>query len=366
MKMPTIGSLSFYLVVVFVLTGCSVEITQAVPPAATAAATSAAAPTNWKAPNLAWQHLGLSGRLIYITRADDVTGVNASLQMLDLSTGALTTLWEEPGAWIYYVTVSPDARWLAMSYAPPRPANAPANRQLYIMPLDGSAPPSLLFTPAGPADRYTQVEWSTDGAYIYYVSYNQDESAGQLYETNHMFRMRYPDGAPEPVADLAYWMRPSPDATRLVYVTLDTVSGTNEMFVSNADGGGKVGVELSGPVIPEFIDAPLFAPDGETILFSAPSPVQSYRPSWFEKWLGVGVAKAHTVPSDWWSVPVLGGVPKRLTQIQSIGLFGSLSPDGRFLASVSSEGIFVMQLDGSNLTQLIADPGVHGTVRWIP
>jgi hypothetical protein len=26
----------------------------------------------------------------------------------------------------------------------------------------------------------------------------------------------------------------------------------------------------------------------------------------------------------------------------------------------------VMDLDGSNLTQLISDPGVHGTVRWIP
>jgi len=26
----------------------------------------------------------------------------------------------------------------------------------------------------------------------------------------------------------------------------------------------------------------------------------------------------------------------------------------------------VMDPDGSNLTQLVSDPGVHGTVSWIP
>lgn len=354
------------LLIVLLLSSCAIEVTQPAPLASASPDPLAPAPTNWKSPNLAWGHLDLSGKLIYLSSADDGSGISASLQMLDLASGQIRTLWSMPGAWIYYAAVSPDARWVVMSYAPPRPPNVPANRSLHLLPLDGSAPPAPLLPAPAPGDRFTQAEWSPDGAYIYYVSYNQDESAGQFYETNHLFRMRYPDGAPEAVADRAYWMRPSADATRLVYVTLDPVTGANEMFVANADGGSRVGVELSGPVVPEFIDAPLFAPDGETILFSAPSPVQSYRPNWFERWLGVGVAKAHSVPSDWWSVPVQGGAPTRLTRIQTIGLFGSLSPDGRYLASLSAQGIFVMQLDGSNLTQLISDPGVHGTVRWIP
>lgn len=107
-------------------------------------------------------------------------------------------------------------------------------------------------------------------------------------------------------------------------------------------------------------------PDGKTILFGAPAPTRSYQPNWFEKLTGIEAAKAHNIPSDLWSVPITGGVPTQLTHIQTTGLFGSLSPDNKHLASLSAQGIFVMDLDGSNLTELISDPGVHGTVSWIP
>ncbi len=82
--------------------------------------------------------------------------------------------------------------------------------------------------------------------------------------------------------------------------------------------------------------------------------------------MGIEVVKAHNVPSDWWSVPVVGGVPARLTQLQTINLFASISPDKRHIASLSGEGIFVMNLDGSNVTHLLSDTGVLGTVNWIP
>jgi Tol biopolymer transport system component len=82
--------------------------------------------------------------------------------------------------------------------------------------------------------------------------------------------------------------------------------------------------------------------------------------------MGIQVARAHSIPSDWWSVPVTGGVPTRLTQIQTINLFASVSPDKKHIASVNGEGIFVMDLEGSNLTRLLFDPGVSGTVSWIP
>ena len=81
--------------------------------------------------------------------------------------------------------------------------------------------------------------------------------------------------------------------------------------------------------------------------------------------MGIQVAKAHNVPSDWWSVPVTGGVPAQLTNIQTINLFASISPDEKHIVSVSGDGLFVMDLEGSNLTQLVTDSGVHGTVSWI-
>jgi hypothetical protein len=59
-------------------------------------------------------------------------------------------------------------------------------------------------------------------------------------------------------------------------------------------------------------------------------------------------------------------VPTRLTNIQTINLFASISPDRQHIASLSGDGIFVMDLDGSNLTQVLSDSGVHGTLSWIP
>jgi Tol biopolymer transport system component len=178
--------------------------------------------------------------------------------------------------------------------------------------------------------------------------------------------MRYPDAQPEKIADNAFWPRISSDSTKLAYVYIDPVSGRNELYMADEDGSNPQRIAFSGPWIPEVIDAPIFSPDGKSILFGAPPPVQAYQPHWFEKLLEVQVAKAHNVPSDWWSMPVTGGAPTRLTQIQTINLFASISPDKNHMASLSGEGIFVMDLDGSNLTRLVVDPGVSGTVTWIP
>jgi Tol biopolymer transport system component len=177
--------------------------------------------------------------------------------------------------------------------------------------------------------------------------------------------MRYPNGQPEKIVNHAFWPRISSDSSKLVCVVLDSVSGKNELFMADADGSNPQKIAFSGSWTPEIIDAPSFSPDGQSILFSAPPPPQAYRPNWFEKLMGIQVAKAHDVPSDWWSVPVTGGELTRLTHIQTINLFASNSPDKQHIASLSGEGIFVMDLDGSNLTQLLFNPGVLGTVSWI-
>jgi hypothetical protein len=83
--------------------------------------------------------------------------------------------------------------------------------------------------------------------------------------------------------------------------------------------------------------------------------------------MGVIVASAHSLPSDWWQVPITGGTPVQLTQIQAPGLYGSYSPDYQHLASFSGLGIFVMNPDGSGGAMLVNDVGgILGTVDWIP
>lgn len=364
---------ALYFLVILGLFGCSIDVVQPTMASPTFSPTKdpdhlTTPPAQTTKVPVTWASLNLTGKLVYIS-SDELDGtLSTSIQILDLASGAVSTNFHSPqGAWIYYLTVSPDAKQLVMSFIPPSQAGSPSNRALYIMPLDGSGSPRLLITPPAPEDHYVQAEWSPDGKYIYYAHYNSnDPFDAQLNPAYDIFRMSYPDGQPEKIADHAFWPRISSDSNKLVYVAIDPDSGRNELYMADADGSNPQRIAFSGPWIPEVIDAPIFSPDGKSILFSAPPPVQAYQPDWFEKLLGVQVAKAHNVPSDWWSMPITGGVPTRLTQIQTINLFASISPGKNHIASLSDEGIFVMELDGSNLTRLIIDPGVSGTVSWIP
>ena len=352
---------------------CSIEMNQNAedtpsPSMETAPATASISASPMTQVPMTWSGLQLNGKLIYLSSSSENDTKIATIQLLDLSTGTVATIFSAPpGAWIYYATISPDRKQMIMSYEPAPQAGLASTRSLFSLALDGSASPQPFLTPPTPDDHYTQVEWSADGKYIYYVHYNHEtQAASQFYETYEIFRMKYPNGEPEKILDRAFWPRLSADSSKLVYVSLDPVSGLNELFIANADGSNSQKIAFSGSWIPDIIDAPMISPDGQSLLFSAPGPGQSYQPNWVEKLMGIQVAKAHSIPSDWWSVPIGGGTPTRLTNIQTINLFGSLLADSRHLVSVSGDGLFVMNLDGSDLTQLISDPGVHGTVSWIP
>ena len=374
--MKKIRSVMLYALITFSLLGCTMNVSQpstAAPseissqiPATPAHNPGDATQSSRLTIPITWADLNLSGRLVYSTVSTN--GVNSApkIQLLDLETGEISTIFTSTeNAWIYYLAVSPDAKQLIMSYTPPSQPGSDSGTSLYILPVEESATPQILFTPPTPFDRYIQVEWSPDGNVLYFVHYNHAEQpANEPFPDYQISRMTYPGGQPEKILEHAFWPRVSADSSRLVYVTVDPETGMNQLLVANADGSGPQEIILSGSS--QIIDAPIFSPDGISILFSAPSPAQAYQRNWLDRFMGVRIAKAHNVPSDWWSVPLSGGTVTRLTQIQTIKLFGSISPDEKHIASLSGEGILVMDLDGSNLRQLLFDPGVSGTLRWIP
>ncbi len=360
----------FYFFIILSLFGCSINVSQpmeATLPPNNILATSTPSPSSSKR-TVTWAGLNLTGRLVYsrLSSGDDISALR--VETLDLTTGEIRTIFTAPDdAWIYYSTVSLDGKQLVISYVPPTQSGSSRNQALYILPMDGSKPPQLLITPPTRFDQYIQAELSPDGKYLYYV-YNSTtaQPADEIFPRYTIFRMAYPDGQPEAIVYHAFWPRISPDSSRLVYVSMDPVTGRNELFLANADGSNAREIRLIGSQITPIKDSPLFSPDGQSILFSAPSPVQSHQLNWFDKMMGVQIAKAHNIPSDWWSVSISGGEPIRLTQIQSTNLFGSISPDQKHLVSFSLEaGLFIMDLDGSNLTSLIPAPG-GSTVNWIP
>ena len=359
------------ILLAIVVCGCAVEVDQ--PVELTLAPPVDNSPTLSPSPLLpatqipvTWAHLGLTGKLVYISSMMEEDRLSNTVQMLDLATGTLTTLFTAHHSWIYYATVTPDGRMLAMSHSPAGEPGVPSSRGLYILALEAAAELEPLVLPPTADDHYIQVEWSPDGKYIYYVHYDHRESEGQFYENYEIFRMAYPDGIAEKILDHAFWPRLSYDSTRLVYIALDPASGKHDLFVSNADGTDPQRVSFAGPWIPEVMDAPIFTPDGKSILFSAPAPAQASQPNRIEQFMGIQIVQAHNVPSDWWSVPVTGGTPTRLTNLQTINLFASISPDQQHIASLRGEGLFVMDASGLNLTRLVSDPEVHATVSWIP
>lgn len=359
-------SLAVSLLIIFMLSGCSLQLNQ---PGITPSPT--AAPQGTHVP-VTWSNLKLKGKLIYISQEDTPDQVFMVIQVLDLQTGQVSTLFRAPDqSWIYALTVSADHKQLIMSYATPSDAKSLGVPALYSMPLDGSAPPKLLFAPPSKDDQYFQPLWaSVSGKDYLYYSRAQSKGPSKAGTQNlaiDLYRMALPDGPQEKIAGSAFWPAVSSDGTRLVYVSIDENNGTNKLVSASPDGTNAHDIAATGAWIPHYIDAPAFLPDDKTVLFSAISLAQASAPTWLDQLMGVTVASAHNVPSDWWSVPVDGGAVTQLTHLQTTALFASMLPDHQHIASYSGGGLFVMNLDGTSVQMLNQDSGgIPSSLHWIP
>jgi Tol biopolymer transport system component len=76
--------------------------------------------------------------------------------------------------------------------------------------------------------------------------------------------------------------------------------------------------------------------------------------------------------SDWqeigkgplWSLPVLGGSPRRLGD--TVGMDGAWSPDGKMLAYTNGSDLFIANGDGSESHKLISVAGMPSGLEWSP
>src|SRR5258706_11771196 len=224
-----------------------------------------------------WAKLNLTGKLIYNAGLIRSEGLYSAIQSLDLSTGEVSTVFQDlKGGWINDLAVAPNACFLVMSYTPP--PGTGMQDALYSIPLDGSQPPQLLFTPPIDQDQYYQPTWSPDGRYVYFAHF-----IVQPRTTYEIMCMIYPDGKPEKVVDHAYWPRLSEDGTRLVYVSIDPATGANSLFFANADGTNAQQIPVTKLLTPMIINAPMFSPDNQLILLSSPPKLQASAPALSDK-----------------------------------------------------------------------------------
>jgi Tol biopolymer transport system component len=363
------------LLIVLSLFGCSTDTSQTkglgpttqpataasvLPPAGAGTSSTQSTPK----PPVPGSRLALKGKLVYPTGILTNTSLLIEVDSLDLSSGKATSIFQAPaGGSIDAAMVSPDGKQLLLAYQPPPGTEYGTQEALYVMPLDASHAPTLLFPPTSKIDRYYQPSWSPDGSFIYFTH----GTYGSTIQWEIM-RMAYPGGKPERLADHAYWPSVSSDGKRLVFVSVDPATGKDHLFSANADGTQAGEVAISGLPTPGIIDAPIFLAGNESILFSAPPAQHTSEPSLTERLLGISVAFAHaSVESEWWVVPAAGGAATQLTQLHATGLFASLSPDGQYVASYSSNSIVAMKPDGTSVTALMSwIAGIPGTVSWVP
>ncbi len=270
--------------------------------------------------------LHLTGKLVYMTGGLEDKNFFIEIQIIDLVMDATTSAFKTPlDAWLYYIFVFPDSKQLVKAYSPPPGENQSTVQVLYTMPLDGSEVPQLLFAPPSKDDGYIQVEWSPDGDYIYYTNFNNQipNDSKRIHPPLMIYRMRYPDGQPKLVADQAYWSCLSSDSSRLLYISVNPFSIENKLMIADPDGDNAHEISFSGSQIPNFRDAPFFTPDGRSIFFSGPSPVQSVQPP-----SGTGMSGFYFMPWDSSQAPLpLLVAPSA----QDVFYQPRWSPDGKYV-----------------------------------
>ncbi|MFQ5399510.1 MAG: TolB family protein [Anaerolineae bacterium] len=325
--------------------------------AASPTAAPAATPTPANAP---------SGKLIFI----QLDAANkTSLVQYDLATAEVSTLFTPADNGILLsADVSPDGNQIIMAYAPPTPPDEVqfGYTGLYIMPTQGAGDPQLLVEKELPDEVYFNPVWSPDGEAVYYTHMGPDPASAEGYFAVTLERLDMSTGEIIPTAPDAIWPRVSADGRRVTFAFSEPTSLRNELFVADWDGSHTTQLLNLDDFLA--IDSPIFSPDGRTIYFSAVTPdTMTPQTSWWERLLGIKVASAHAIPSDWWRILADGSAPpERLTTIREVGLFGDFSPDGRYFAFISTASLYVMEPDSRNLTRLLDTETVGGALAWVP
>jgi serine/threonine protein kinase len=78
----------------------------------------------------------------------------------------------------------------------------------------------------------------------------------------------------------------------------------------------------------------------------------------------MNTARGTSLDGPLWSVPVLGGSPRRLGSLE--GHAGSWSPDGKRIAFCKGNEIFLAKSDGGEPRRLLIPAGTASDIRWSP
>jgi copper transport protein len=284
--------------------------------------------------------------------------------------------------------LSPDGNTLAFTVVvvpAPNPSAPPSQRVLpgsdiWLMDADGGNR-RLLLTHDRPGVLIEMPYWTPDGkAIVYTYSASILNSDGRYTGSiRELQRLDVATGQRTALVkdgeDAAYSY--AGGATPFAYVLTDPTTLQQSLWVADLDGGNAR--RIIGPDQKfQTVNSPRFTPDGTRLVFAAsapltagsqPPPEERSAPVRFVRWLfepfiPQGVA-AHGPPGDLWSIAIDGSDIRRLTNLNGDDPQPAFSPDGKQLAFLSGEGLFLANLDGGNARR-ISDRGQWSTLVWAP
>ena len=157
----------------------------------------------------------------------------------------------------------------------------------------------------------------------------------------------------------------SSDGAALAWVTVDPDTGDRTLALGDGDA------QLVRTLVPTGdhldIGQPFFSPDGQTLYYVA----ITQEPSTALRWLAdlvIPSAHAHSnhdLPADWWQVPVDGGAPTRLTNLNTVHYDGRADPAGDWLFIATREGVRQVSA-ATGESELVLKSRTIRALDWLP
>ncbi len=297
----------------------------------------------------------------------ELTGNTNKLVELDLASGELNDLFQVPDSgWLTSARLSPDGKQIILAFTPPPGRTTQDyNTDLFLLPTDASSEPQPLLTRQDlHHESFFDPVWAPDGKAILFTRLYPNQAtptALSPYQTD-IAQVSLDGEVKVLVHENASGARISPDGSRIIYLHTDPKTLNSELMLAKADGSEAT--QLVKPSKNAPIDDHIFTKDGSQVIFSMVNTGIVTRRSWLEVLMGVEIASAHNLPSDWYIIFTTGGKPKRVTHINNFGMTVALSPDGKQMAFTSATGLYLMNLDGSNMFHL-TDRVFTGSVDWV-
>src|SRR5262249_48435937 len=175
-------------------------------------------------------------------------------------------------------------------------------------------------------------------------------------------RVELDGGAPTEVVANALGPAMSPDGKYLMYTAVDQKGQPVGFRIADAQGGGgKDPLANQGFTYVRF---PTFSPDGSLITFAGvggPGVGAPQQQKIFGASLGYGIAEAHGIPWEIWTVRPDGSELKRLTHESEDTPVPTWSPKGDWIAFAGEIGLYLVDAAGAQtirVSTLVSGGGI--------